>query len=104
MGYKYTMNPLSQRFTISLFSIFLAYIFSESISLKYHCIFSLYNVTDFTIKKIPTSIKENLLQVPVTDHLTYHASPATTTITSHLPYQTLLDTTHQPQSLRSQYF
>ena len=27
MGYKYTMNPSSQRFTISAFLIFLAYIF-----------------------------------------------------------------------------
>jgi hypothetical protein len=40
MGYKYTMNPSSQRFTVSLFSIFLVYIFSESTSLKYHCTFS----------------------------------------------------------------
>jgi len=41
MDYKYLMNPLSSKFTISLSLIFLAHIFSESISLKYHCIFSL---------------------------------------------------------------
>jgi hypothetical protein len=51
MGYKYIMNPLSQRFTISSFSIFLAYVFLESISLKYHCTFSFYKVTDFTIEE-----------------------------------------------------
>jgi hypothetical protein len=51
MGYKYTMNPSSQRFTISSFSIILEYIFLESISLKYHCAFSLYKVTDFTIRE-----------------------------------------------------
>jgi hypothetical protein len=51
MCIKYIMNPLSQKFTISSFSTFLSYIFSESIFLKYHCIFSLYKVTDFTIKE-----------------------------------------------------
>ena len=49
MCYKYIMNPLSQKFTISSFSTFLSYIFSESIFLKYHCIFSLYKVTDLSI-------------------------------------------------------
>jgi hypothetical protein len=38
---------------ISSFSIFLAYIFLESTSLKYHCTFSLYKVTDFTIRESP---------------------------------------------------
>ena len=51
MSYKYTMNPSSQRFTISLFSIFLAHIFSEFISLKYHRIFFLHIAIDFTIKE-----------------------------------------------------
>ena len=46
MSYKYIMNPSSQRFSISSFLTFLAYIFSESISLKYHCTFSLYKVTN----------------------------------------------------------
>jgi len=41
MSYKYTMNYSSQIFTISLFLIFSAYIFSKSISLKYHCTFFL---------------------------------------------------------------
>jgi hypothetical protein len=47
MSYKYTMNPSSQRFTISSFST--VYIFSEHLSLKYYCIFSLNKVTDFII-------------------------------------------------------
>ena len=51
MGYKNTINPSSKKFTISSFSIFLAYIFSESISLKYHCTFSLYIVIDFSIRE-----------------------------------------------------
>jgi uncharacterized membrane protein len=51
--HKYTMNASSQMFTIFSFLIFLAYIFSESISLKYHYTFSLYKVIDFTIRKSP---------------------------------------------------
>jgi hypothetical protein len=58
MCYKYIMNPLSQKFTISSFSTFLSYIFSESVFLKYHCIFSLYKVTDFTIKESSHPSKE----------------------------------------------
>jgi hypothetical protein len=49
MSYKYTMNSSSQKFTISSFSILLAYIFSEFIYLKYYCTFSLYKVIDFNI-------------------------------------------------------
>ena len=41
MSYKYTINPSNPRFTISLFSIFLVYIFLKSISLKYHFTLSL---------------------------------------------------------------
>jgi hypothetical protein len=41
--YKYTLIPLSQRFTIS------AYVFSEFIFLKYLYTFSFYKVIDFTI-------------------------------------------------------
>jgi hypothetical protein len=33
------MNPLNAKFTISLFLTIIPYIFSESISLKYHFIF-----------------------------------------------------------------
>jgi hypothetical protein len=40
MGYKYHRNPSSFKFKISSFSIFLAYIFLESIFIKYHCTFS----------------------------------------------------------------
>jgi hypothetical protein len=58
MSYKYTMNPSSQMFTIFLFSTFLVYIFSESISLKYHCTFSLYKVTDFTTGESPRPLKK----------------------------------------------
>jgi hypothetical protein len=47
MSYKYTINPSSQRFTISSFST--AYIFSEYLSLKYYCTFSLYKVTGFIV-------------------------------------------------------
>ena len=36
MGCKYTMNPLNSKFINSSFLTFLAYIFSKSISLKYH--------------------------------------------------------------------
>jgi hypothetical protein len=47
MSYKYTMNPSSQRFTISSFST--ACIFSEHLSLEYYCIISLNKVTNFII-------------------------------------------------------
>ena len=46
---KYIMNPSNSWLTISLFLTFLAYMFSEPISLKYHCTFSLYKVTDLSI-------------------------------------------------------
>jgi len=36
---------------------FSTYIFSESIFLKYHCTFSLYKVTNFTIRKFPCLLK-----------------------------------------------
>jgi hypothetical protein len=73
MCYKYIMNPLSQKFTISSFSTFLSYIFSESVFLKYHCIFSLYKVTDFTIKESSHPSKEifymyQLLVIWLTKH------------------------------------
>jgi hypothetical protein len=60
MSYKYTINHLSQRFTISSFSTFLVYIFSESISVKYHYIFSIYKVIDFIIRKSLCPLKETL--------------------------------------------
>jgi len=60
MGYKYTMNHLSQRFTISSFSTFSVCIFSESISVKYHYIFSLYKITDFIIGESLCPLKETL--------------------------------------------
>jgi hypothetical protein len=41
MNYKYIMRSSEQRFIISLFSIFITDVFSKSIFLKYHCIFSL---------------------------------------------------------------
>jgi hypothetical protein len=87
MCYKYTMNPSSQRFTISSFSIFLAYIFLESISLKYYYGFSLYKVTDFTIGEFSCPLKMNLLQVLAISHLIYQILPATTITISHLTYQ-----------------
>jgi hypothetical protein len=77
------MNPSNSKFTISYFSIFSAYIFSESVFLKYHCTFSLYKVTDFTIR-VPTSIKEDLLHVSAIDHLIYQAPPVTTTTTDRI--------------------
>ena len=51
MGCKNLMNSSSFRFTIFLFLIFLAYIFSESISLNYHYIFSIYIIINFTIRE-----------------------------------------------------
>ena len=73
MHYKYTVNPSSQMFIISLFLMFSVYICSESISLKYHHTFSLYKVIAFTIRE-SMSIKRDFLQ----------ASPTTITVTSHL--------------------
>jgi hypothetical protein len=49
MSYKYTINPSNSRFTISSFLTLSAYIFSESISIKYYCTFSLCKVTDLSI-------------------------------------------------------
>ena len=46
MGYKYTINLSSQRFTIS--SLSTAYIFSKHLSLKYCCTISLYKATNIT--------------------------------------------------------
>jgi len=69
MCYKYIMNPSSQKFTISSFLTFLSYIFSESIFLKYLCIFFLYKVTDhFTIKESLHPSKDifYMYQLPVT--------------------------------------
>jgi hypothetical protein len=55
-------------FTISSFSTFSSFIFSDHISLKYYYIFSLYKVTNFTIKKSPHPLKEIFYryQLPVT--------------------------------------
>ena len=76
-------------FTISLFLIFLAYIFSESIFLKYHCTFSLYKVIDFTIEESlhPSNEIFYKYQLPLPDllgttivigNLPYHSSPVIT--------------------------
>ena len=45
IDYKYFMDPSSSKFTIFLFLIFLACIFLEFFSLKYHCTFSLCIIT-----------------------------------------------------------
>jgi hypothetical protein len=68
MSYKYTINSSSQMFTISSFSTFSSFIFSDHISLKYYYIFSFYKVTNFTIKKSPHPLKEIFCkyQLPVT--------------------------------------
>jgi hypothetical protein len=73
MGYKYTINPSSQRFTISSFLLFSVYIFSEFISLKYHYILSLYKITDFTIRESLYLYKKNFLQVTTIDHMASQA-------------------------------
>jgi len=52
------MNPSSQMLIISLFLTFSSYIFLEFISLKYHCTFSLYKVTDFTIREFLRPLNE----------------------------------------------
>jgi hypothetical protein len=78
MGYKYAMNPTSQRFTISSFLTFLAYIFSKSICLKYHCILSLYKVNAFTIGEFHVHQRGTLTGTTTTDHLTYYAPPVIT--------------------------
>jgi len=69
------MNPTSQRFTISSFLTFLAYIFLKSISLKYHCIFSLYKVNAFTIGEFHVHQRGTFTG---TGHLTYYAPPIIT--------------------------
>jgi hypothetical protein len=51
MSYKYIMNFLIQKIIIFLFLTFLACIFSEFISLKYHFTFSLCIVTNFIIEE-----------------------------------------------------
>jgi len=68
MNYKYTINPSNVKF---IFFIFLAHIFSEFLSLKYLCIFSLYKVTYLNIRESPhlQKKKKNCLQVLATNHL-----------------------------------
>jgi len=68
IGYKYTMNLSNSRFMISSFWTLLAYVFSESISLNYHCTFSLYKVTDLNIWKSLYPLNEIFCkhQLPVT--------------------------------------
>ena len=119
MSYKYTTNPSSQIFIIFSFLIFLAYIFSKFISLKYYCMFSLYKVTEFTIEDSSrpsngifyryqdyrlldllgitcyyhsywSPTRHYLLLQQLLVILTYQTPPATTTITS---YHGLLDIT-----------
>jgi hypothetical protein len=85
MRYKYTMNPSSQGFTISSFLTFSAYIFSESISLKYHCTFcSFLTKLLILLRRVPTFIKENFLQISASDHLIYETPLITTTTINHL--------------------
>jgi len=62
MCYNYTMNPSSSKFTISSFLTFLAYIFSQSISLKYNCIFSIYKVIDLSIRESPLHQNESFFK------------------------------------------
>jgi hypothetical protein len=57
MDYTYTMNPSNKMFTIYSFLIFLAFLFLNSISLKYHYTFSLYKITNFTTKEFLRSSK-----------------------------------------------
>jgi hypothetical protein len=57
MGHKYIINPSNSKFTISLFLTLSAYIFLESIFLKYHCTFSLYKITDLRIGDTPHPLK-----------------------------------------------
>jgi len=81
MGYKYFMNSQSSGFTIFSFLIFLAYIFLDSISLKYHCIFSLYKYIYLSIweslhlpqgifcrHQLPTTLFTKH-RLPVTSHI-----------------------------------
>jgi len=96
MSYKYTMNPSSQRFTISSFST--AYIFSEYLFLKYYCTFSLYKVTDFTIGESPRPSKETFCryQLPVTKLIRHHLLPVTNPlgfsyqVTRYINYEELI--------------
>jgi hypothetical protein len=44
------MRSSEQKFIISLFSIFIADVFSKSIFLKYHCIFSLYKLLTLSLE------------------------------------------------------
>ena len=67
MSYKYTLKPFfKKKFTISSFST--AYVFLEYLSIGYYCIFSLYKVTDFTIREssYPSKRTFYMYQLPVT--------------------------------------
>jgi hypothetical protein len=85
MGYKYIMNSLSQSFIISSFLTFLACIFSESISLKYHCTFSLYKVIDFTIGEFSRPSYETFYryQLPIIWLTRHHLLLPITLFTEH---------------------
>ena len=71
---KYIMNPSNSWLTISLFLTFLAYIFSEPISLKYHCTFFLYKVIDLSIS-IPYIHQRELFVSTTTNHRAFHIKP-----------------------------
>jgi len=71
------MNPSSQMLIISLFLTFSLYIFSEFISLKYHYTFSLYQVTDFTIREFLHLLNEtfyNYLSLELPNTICYYHS------------------------------
>jgi len=78
IGYKYHMNHPNSRFTISSFLTFIIYIFSKSISLKYHYTFSFYKITDFIIEEFSHPSNETFYKY------IYQASPSITTTTSDI--------------------
>jgi hypothetical protein len=81
MSYKYIMNHSNFKFTISSFLIFLAYIFSKSISLKYHCTFFFYKVTDLSIWESSYPSNKIFYRYHLLVTLTYREPP----ITSYQP-------------------
>jgi hypothetical protein len=78
MSYKYTINPSNVRF---IFFIFLAYIFSEFVYLKYLCTFSLYKVTYLNIRESPHLKKKLFAGISYQPPwFTKHQEPATNTL------------------------
>ena len=83
MGYKYPMNPSRTRFTITSCLTFSVYIFLQSISLKYHCDFSLYKVINFTIREPSRPLKETFYRYRLVDIICYYHSYRSPQFTRH---------------------